>query len=633
MEPVAKLSVDVGLSSDHKGEIGSAPTKKIKPQEGFSKVLTRHLSDNKKSGKEATQDGKKIAKKATNEALKKLTGSAMEKNEKENSEANNVNVDKKNSSTAKTMIDQAVEIKQKKSTKQDDPTDQPEQLISLLQTSENTLTSTKLSPKATPEISLKTIAVQDGSKDSQSKNNTKIDLASHLKGDETLLADKKSANKLTTLAAGIDDAEGKIQAVNSELAAKELKVKQTTGKTSSEQANIDKKIIKNTKSTDAKTLTNLNKEKIQHNNQQKISESIVKTADGQKDTTSTTITDAKIDLRQLTAEQLQKMALLRNTSNKNHEKGQTPPIIIKPPVLPSLQDNTKLTTKKGEKLKIEEVPLIGESTPIKDKKQDKGQTPPIIIKPPVLTSLQDNTKLTTKKGEKLKFEEVTLLEKNASIKAKNEADILKSATLIKKKLAPINTPLSTTGSVDNSTTNITDGIDNKLRDIQSLQVVSQKIVDNNVQTQKVDLSNQIQTININRKDFVSTLQDKVMVMVQQKINQVDIRLDPPELGHMHVRLHLHNEQANVQFMVQNQQAKEVLDQNMPRLKEMLAQQGVNVGDANVGHQNQQSSTGTMQGNEMYPKANMSEDDYFEENNQVFSVNSLKGSALGVDYYA
>jgi len=173
----------------------------------------------------------------------------------------------------------------------------------------------------------------------------------------------------------------------------------------------------------------------------------------------------------------------------------------------------------------------------------------------------------------------------------------------------------------------------ELQNIQALNASTNKILDINAQTQKAGVTSQMETIAFYRKDFTSALQDKVMVMVQQKIRQVDIRLDPPELGSMQVRLNLQNEQASVHFIVQNQQAKEALDQNMPKLRDMLAEQGVNVGDTNVGHHNTQAENENEQGQFTQQGSHFINEEEIDESVQVLTANYAKNTASGVDYYA
>ncbi|MBL4911090.1 MAG: flagellar hook-length control protein FliK [Alteromonadaceae bacterium] len=170
----------------------------------------------------------------------------------------------------------------------------------------------------------------------------------------------------------------------------------------------------------------------------------------------------------------------------------------------------------------------------------------------------------------------------------------------------------------------------ELQNIQTLQAMTNKISD--VNAQKLDSVNRVETLAIHRKDFTSALQDKVMVLVQQKIRQVDIRLDPPELGSMQIRLNLQNEQASIHFIVQNQQAKEILDQNMPKLREMLAEQGVNVGDANVGHRNEQTNDHNEQG-QFTQQGNGFVGEDIDGSVQVLTASLTKEPSVGVDYYA
>ncbi|EOB1204299.1 flagellar hook-length control protein FliK [Photobacterium damselae] len=87
------------------------------------------------------------------------------------------------------------------------------------------------------------------------------------------------------------------------------------------------------------------------------------------------------------------------------------------------------------------------------------------------------------------------------------------------------------------------------------------------------------------------LADKVQMMAAKNLKQIDIRLDPPELGRMQIKLSLHDDnQASIQFQVAHQQTRDLIDQAMPRLRELLLQQGMQLAQSSV-HQetNQQFS--------------------------------------------
>ncbi|WP_026301300.1 flagellar hook-length control protein FliK [Colwellia piezophila] len=170
---------------------------------------------------------------------------------------------------------------------------------------------------------------------------------------------------------------------------------------------------------------------------------------------------------------------------------------------------------------------------------------------------------------------------------------------------------------------------------QATEVINHSVASDMAQIQKNNVQLQQESIAIYRKDFADAVKDKVMISINQKLQRFDITLDPPEFGNMQVRVNLQGDQATVSFVVQNQQAKEVLEQNMHKLRDMLAEQGVDVGGASVEQQNQQQKHDES---ELKQGANSSalvtsqgKDEQSGE--QVFSATVFDSSATGVDYYA
>ncbi|TOM32018.1 flagellar hook-length control protein FliK [Vibrio parahaemolyticus] len=84
--------------------------------------------------------------------------------------------------------------------------------------------------------------------------------------------------------------------------------------------------------------------------------------------------------------------------------------------------------------------------------------------------------------------------------------------------------------------------------------------------------------------------EKVQMMMSKNLKNLDIRLDPPELGRMQIRMTMNNDLVNVHFTVTNPQARDIIEQTLPRLREMLAQQGMQLADSSV----QQQSSGQQQ---------------------------------------
>ncbi|WP_432468023.1 flagellar hook-length control protein FliK [Agarivorans sp. Z349TD_8] len=105
-----------------------------------------------------------------------------------------------------------------------------------------------------------------------------------------------------------------------------------------------------------------------------------------------------------------------------------------------------------------------------------------------------------------------------------------------------------------------------------------------------------QRLNPSQYQAPAELNQRVQYMLSQGMHKAEIRLDPAELGSMHVRLQMnHEQQVSVHIQVQNPQAREALEQTMPRLREMLQQQGIELGQSSVNQQHQGSSSNQGQG--------------------------------------
>ena len=127
------------------------------------------------------------------------------------------------------------------------------------------------------------------------------------------------------------------------------------------------------------------------------------------------------------------------------------------------------------------------------------------------------------------------------------------------------------------------------------------------------------------------------MMMSKNLKNLDIRLDPPELGQLKIRMTMNNDIANVHFTVTNQQARDVIEQTLPRLREMLAQQGMQLADSSV----QQQSTG--QGQDRYNSgegggqsgsgsANDGQGDENLDNSSNLELN-VASKRDGISYYA
>ena len=129
--------------------------------------------------------------------------------------------------------------------------------------------------------------------------------------------------------------------------------------------------------------------------------------------------------------------------------------------------------------------------------------------------------------------------------------------------------------------------------------------------------------------------EKVQMMMSKNLKNLDIRLDPPELGQMKIRMTMNNDVANVHFTVSSQQARDVIEQTLPRLREMLAQQGMQLADSSVQQQNSGQSQDSYNNGEQQSGSNRTNDGQGDENldngsNLELNVASKRD---GISYYA
>lgn len=94
------------------------------------------------------------------------------------------------------------------------------------------------------------------------------------------------------------------------------------------------------------------------------------------------------------------------------------------------------------------------------------------------------------------------------------------------------------------------------------------------------------------------LGERVQWLVQQNIQGAEIRLNPPELGMLEVKLHLNGDHAaQIHFSSPNGAVREALEAAIPRLREMFADSGLSLGDVNVSQQSfAEQSGGEWDGN-------------------------------------
>lgn len=142
-------------------------------------------------------------------------------------------------------------------------------------------------------------------------------------------------------------------------------------------------------------------------------------------------------------------------------------------------------------------------------------------------------------------------------------------------------------------------------------------------------------VNIHKPEGQQQLGEKIRWMVNARNTMAEIRLDPPELGSMQVRVNVQGEAASVSFVVQSQQAKDALAESMPKLRDMLSEQGIELGDAQVRKDNSSNSESGQQlaGQNGNSGSQRSENDAELDNGHVIEQAVTREAKGGIDFYA
>jgi len=146
-------------------------------------------------------------------------------------------------------------------------------------------------------------------------------------------------------------------------------------------------------------------------------------------------------------------------------------------------------------------------------------------------------------------------------------------------------------------------------------------------------------VNIHKPEGQQQLNEKIRWMVNARNTMAEIRLDPPELGSMQVRVNVSGDAASVSFIVQSQQAKEALAEAMPKLRDMLSEQGIELGDAQVRKDNSSGNENGQQladnRNDRRSDGNRHGNDELDEieNRRVIEQSVTRAAKGGIDFYA
>ncbi|KTC69266.1 putative flagellar hook-length control protein [Legionella birminghamensis] len=147
-----------------------------------------------------------------------------------------------------------------------------------------------------------------------------------------------------------------------------------------------------------------------------------------------------------------------------------------------------------------------------------------------------------------------------------------------------------------------------------------------------DFKNQLSNVKMNHFELPTKVHDAawqdefnggLVWLSQHKINQAVLKLNPVELGPVEVKIHLAEEAATIDIKTHNLQVRDLIEQSLPRLREMLMDRGLQLAEVNIetGDRRSHSHTQAQQNEEAA---------FFEEEQTPVVIQQKNGI---VDYFA
>jgi flagellar hook-length control protein FliK len=98
-----------------------------------------------------------------------------------------------------------------------------------------------------------------------------------------------------------------------------------------------------------------------------------------------------------------------------------------------------------------------------------------------------------------------------------------------------------------------------------------------------------------RQAWAEDVGNQVRWMIGRAESKAELVLTPPNLGKLEVSISLNGDQTTAQFVASSQAARDALEQALPRLREILQQSGISLGQADVSTSGEHDSGGEDSG--------------------------------------
>lgn len=91
---------------------------------------------------------------------------------------------------------------------------------------------------------------------------------------------------------------------------------------------------------------------------------------------------------------------------------------------------------------------------------------------------------------------------------------------------------------------------------------------------------------LGQRGWAEDVGNKVVWLAGRGSGKAELVITPPNLGKVEVSINMNGEQANAHFVAASREAREALEQALPRLRELMQQAGISLGQTSVSDQQQ-----------------------------------------------
>ena len=116
-------------------------------------------------------------------------------------------------------------------------------------------------------------------------------------------------------------------------------------------------------------------------------------------------------------------------------------------------------------------------------------------------------------------------------------------------------------------------------------------------TQSTQMPSAVVEPKVGAPGWDTALGQKLTLVANQAHQVAELHLNPPNLGPLEVRLTVNNDQATAMFVSNHAAVREAIESALPRLREMLADNGLTLGNVTVGSQSFSQQQQTFNGND------------------------------------